>query len=93
MKNIPLRKCVGCGLKAQKENFIMVLRSPKSQKDVNFTVLYGGNKSGGRSAYVCISEECLSKAKKARRLEKTFRTKIDSKIYDLIEEEIKNYEK
>ena len=71
----------------------MVLKSPKSQKDITFTVLHGMNKSGGRSAYICVNNECLNKAKKARRLEKSFRTKIDSKIYDLIEEEIKNYER
>ena len=93
MNNIPVRKCVSCGIKAQKENFIMVLKSPKSQKDVTFTVLRGGNKPSGRAAYICINEKCLEKAKKNRRFEKIFRMKINSNIYELIEKEIKNYER
>ena len=92
MTSIPLRKCIGCGVKKTKQEFLMVLKSPKSQSSVDFKVLQGGNKSAGRSAYVCFSSECLMKAKKARRLERTFKTKIESTIYDTIEKEISNHE-
>lgn len=40
------------------------------------------NKLGGRGAYICRNEECISTAKKRRALSKHFKTAVDDKIYD-----------
>lgn len=87
---VPLRKCIGCGEKKEKKEFVMVVRPPKSQKDAQLFLSPGGNKSGGRSAYICTNNECLKKVKKARRLERTFRTRISNQIYEKLEKVINN---
>lgn len=92
MNSIPIRKCISCGVKKPKKDFIMVVKSPKYKESVCFKVLHGGNKSEGRAAYICSNNECLEKARKAKRLEKSFRMKVDFEIYNLIEREIENYD-
>ena len=91
-KHIPLRKCIGCGIKNSKENFIMVVNPPKKENSPVY-VDFGKNKKTGRSAYMCFDMECLKKARKTRRLERTFSCKIESRIYDDIEKAIQNHER
>ena len=92
MNSKPLRKCIGCGLKKYKEEFLMVSRPPKSDTSSPLTISNGKNKKGGRSAYICKSVDCIRKAKKARRLERTFPRKVNFEIYDNLEKMIKNNE-
>ena len=39
-------------------------------------------KANGRGAYICDNVECLEKAIKTKRLERTFETKISEEIYE-----------
>lgn len=84
-KYIPLRKCIGCGERKEKKDFLMIVHPPKNSENTNLTVLKGGNKSGGRSAYICANNDCLKKAQKGRRIEKTFRMRVDNNIYSELE--------
>lgn len=70
----------------------MVSRPPKNSPKNSLEVSEGKNKSGGRSAYICKNEECLKRAKKARRLERSFKGKVSSEIYEEIERIIANNE-
>ena len=45
-------------------------------------------KAAGRGAYLCPSAACLAKARKAKRLERTFEVPIPDGIYDRLTEEI-----
>lgn len=63
----------------------MISRLPKNSLENSLEVSEGKNKSGGRSAYICKSEECLKKARKARRLERSFKGKVSNEIYEEIE--------
>ena len=92
MNSVPIRKCISCGIRKPKMDFIMVVKSPRYKESVSFRVLPGRNKPEGRAAYICSNNECLEKARKTKRLEKSFRMKIDGDIYNLIEKEIKNYD-
>lgn len=92
LENLPVRTCIGCGKKDEKSKFIMVSRPPKSSLKNSLEVSEGKNKSGGRSVYICKSEECLKKARKARRLERNFKGKVLSEIYEEIERIITNNE-
>lgn len=92
LKNLPLRTCIGCGKKDEKSKFVMVSRPPKSSPENSLEVSAGKNKNGGRSAYICKNEECLKKARKTRRLEKSFKGKVPSEIYEEIERIIANNE-
>ncbi len=85
LKNLPVRTCIGCGKKDEKSKFVMISRPPKNSFENSLEVSEGKNKSGGRSAYICKSEECLKKARKARRLERSFKSKVSNEIYEEIE--------
>lgn len=92
LKSLPLRTCIACGEKDEKSKFVMVSRPPKSSPKNSLEVSEGKNKSGGRSAYICKNEECLKRARKARRLERSFKGKVSSEIYEEIERIIANNE-
>ena len=82
-RKIPLRKCVGCGEMKDKRELVRVVRNKEGEISVD---LYG--KKPGRGAYICRSAECLTKAQKAKRLEKAFSTSIAPEIYDAMKKEI-----
>lgn len=77
-KKIPMRMCVGCREMKPKKELVRVVKSPEGEISVDFT-----GKKSGRGAYICRSNECFSKAKKARCLEKAFSCRIDDSIYEV----------
>ena len=84
-KKIPMRKCMGCGEMKPKKELVRVVKTPEDEIVLDLT-----GRKNGRGAYICRSAECLAKARKARRLEKSFSCKISDEIYDSMEEELKN---
>ncbi|MCR5149640.1 MAG: YlxR family protein [Clostridiales bacterium] len=83
--NKPLRKCTGCNQMKPKQELVRVVRSPEGEVSLDLT-----GKKPGRGAYVCRSEECLKKARKAKRLERAFVMAISDEIYEKMEEEMRN---
>lgn len=82
-KHIPMRTCVGCGVNKAKKDLIRVVRTPESKIELDFI-----GKKSGRGAYICPDSECLTKAIKAKQLERALKTKIDDEIKSLLEAEI-----
>ena len=76
-QQIPMRTCIGCGTEKPKKELVRVVRDPEGQLSVDLT-----GKKNGRGAYICHDTECLKKAKKGRRLEKTFSMQIPDEVYD-----------
>lgn len=68
-----------------KKELVRVVRSKEGEISLDLT-----GRKAGRGAYICRSAECLKKARKARRLEKSFSCRIDDAIYDSMEEELKS---
>ena len=81
-KKIPVRQCVGCGEMKNKKDMMRVLRTPEGD-----TVLAKTGKKNGRGAYLCISKECLQKARKNKGLERSFKMSIPNEVYDSLEKE------
>lgn len=77
MKSLPQRSCIGCNTKKDKKDLIRIVKS----KDGNISIDKTG-KANGRGAYICNNVECLEKAIKSKRLERTFEKSIDSEIYE-----------
>ncbi|MCL2088692.1 MAG: YlxR family protein [Oscillospiraceae bacterium] len=75
--SVPLRKCVACGLMKPKSELIRIVRSSDMLYGID-----GGGKLPGRGAYVCKITDCAEKAKKQKKLERSFRGKIPAQIYD-----------
>lgn len=81
-KKIPIRQCVGCGEMKSKKEMMRVLKTTEEE-----IVLDKTGKKNGRGAYLCMSKECLLKARKNRGLERSFKMSIPSDVYDSLEKE------
>ena len=84
-KKIPLRKCTGCGEMKPKKELVRVVKTPEDEILIDLT-----GRKNGRGAYICRDVECLKKARKAKRIEKSFRCSIPDEVYDKMEEELKS---
>ena len=82
-KKVPVRRCVGCNTQKPKKELVRIVRSAEGAITVDLT-----GKMPGRGAYLCRSTQCLAKARKAKRLERTFEVPIPDGIYDRLTEEI-----
>lgn len=67
----------GCNTKKDKNQLIRVVKSKEESISIDKT-----GKAAGRGAYLCDNIECLEKAVKSKRLERTFETKISEEIYE-----------
>lgn len=84
MKSIPQRTCIGCNeIKAKKE-LIRIVKNKEGQIFIDKT-----GKANGRGAYICDNIECLEKAIKTKKLERTFETQISEDIYNELRQTIK----
>ncbi len=84
MKKIPQRTCIGCGEKKNKKDLIRVVKNKEGEISIDKT-----GKANGRGAYICDCMECLEKAIKSKRLEKSFEMKIEDEIYENLREVLK----
>jgi len=82
-KKIPLRKCTGCGEQKPKKELVRVVKTPNGEILLDLT-----GKASGRGAYICNNAECLKKAQKSKRIERTFEMTIPDEVYKQMEEEI-----
>lgn len=86
-KKIPLRKCMGCGEMKPKKELVRIVKTPDEEIVLDLT-----GKKNGRGAYICRSAECLKKARKSKRIEKSFQCHIPDEVYDKMAEELMNDE-
>ena len=86
-KKIPLRQCVGCGEMKSKKEMLRVLKTTEGPIVLDVT-----GKKNGRGAYLCKSAECLSKARKNKGLERSFKMSIPDEVYENLEKEFKEIE-
>ena len=85
MKNIPQRSCVICRTQKNKNELLRIVKNKE-----NIVRIDEKEKESGKGAYICYNMDCLEKAKKTKKLEKSLDTKIDEEIYMKVEEIIKN---
>lgn len=76
-KKIPMRKCIGCNESKSKKELVRIVRSPEGEICIDTT-----GKKNGRGAYICNDAACLKKARKSKRLERTFECSIPDAVYD-----------
>ncbi len=86
-RKIPMRMCVGCGEMKPKKELIRVVKTAQGEI---FIDLHG--KANGRGAYICKSEDCLNRAIKAKRLERTFETQISNDVYETLKKDLNQNE-
>jgi len=81
MKQQPQRMCSGCRARKEKGELVRVVRSPEGEISLDAT-----GKKNGRGAYLCPDANCLKLARKARRLERTFKGAVPDDVYQALEE-------
>ena len=86
-KKIPMRQCVGCGEMKSKKDMMRVLKSVDGSIVLDMT-----GRKNGRGAYLCMSKECLTKARKNKGLERAFKMTIPQDIYENLEKEFEEGE-
>ncbi len=84
-KKVPLRMCLGCQEMKPKRELIRIVKNKENEISVDFT-----GKKQGRGAYICKSLECFEKARKGKRLEKAFESKIDEDIYEMLKKQLED---
>ncbi len=77
MKNIPQRTCIGCNIKKDKNDFIRIVKDNQNNISIDRT-----GKANGRGAYICDNIECLEKAIKNKKIEKSFKMQIEESVYE-----------
>lgn len=77
MKNLPKRICIGCNETKLKKELIRIVKNNEEKIFVDKT-----GKANGRGAYICNNIECLEKAIKTKKLERTFEKTIEPEIYE-----------
>lgn len=73
----PLRTCIACRKKGEKNNFIKVVKN----KDGSIAI-EKDKKLEGRGAYLCKNIECVKKCQKSRALNRIFKTEIPQNLYE-----------
>ena len=85
MKNIPQRTCIGCNEKKDKKEFIRIVKDNQNNISIDRT-----GKANGRGAYICDNIDCLEKAIKNKKIEKSFKMSIDNCVYENLRTVINN---
>jgi hypothetical protein len=83
VKKKPMRMCVGCQEMKPKKELVRIVRTPEDTIEIDYT-----GKKSGRGAYICPQQECLVLAEKGKRLEKSFKQKIGSEVYEILKQEL-----
>ena len=83
LKKLPQRTCIGCNTQKDKKDLIRIVKNKEGEISLDKT-----GKLPGRGAYICDNSECLEKAIKMKRLERSFEMKIDNSVYELLRNNI-----
>ncbi len=78
-----MRMCVGCREMKEKRELLRIVKNAEGQ--ISFDRV---GKAPGRGAYICRSEECLTKAVRQHQLERALETRIDEGVFAQLREEI-----
>lgn len=81
-KKVPMRQCIGCGCMKNKKEMMRVLKDAEGNISLDVT-----GRKNGRGAYLCVSEECMQKARKNKGLERSFKMSIQAEVYESLERE------
>ena len=82
-KKIPQRQCMGCRERKAKRELIRVVRGTDGNVSLDFS-----GKLNGRGAYICPDPACLTKAQKAKSLERSLEVPIPQEVYDRLSKEM-----
>ena len=68
-RRVPIRTCVVCRQTSEKKTLLRVVRAPEKEGGAMSVDAVG--RANGRGAYICASAECIEKAIKQKRFERS----------------------
>ena len=77
VKKIPQRTCIGCNEKRDKNVLIRIVKNNRGEIFIDKT-----GRQDGRGVYICENIECMKKAIKDKKIEKSFKISISEEIYE-----------
>ncbi|GAB6180693.1 YlxR family protein [Desulfotomaculum defluvii] len=81
VKKVPLRMCIGCQEMKPKRELTRVVRTPQDTVEIDPT-----GKKSGRGAYLCPNMDCLQRAIKGKRLERSLEKVISPEIIETLKQ-------
>lgn len=72
-----LRRCISCQIQKDKKELIRIVKPKDGDLEIDLT-----GKKNGRGAYICKNEECLNKAKKTKKIERTFEIEVSEEFFE-----------
>ena len=85
VRKVPMRQCLGCNEHRPKKELLRVVRTPEGEIVLDFT-----GKRSGRGAYICHNVDCLKKARKSKRIDRSLNVCVPEEVYDRMERELDN---
>jgi predicted RNA-binding protein YlxR (DUF448 family) len=73
-RRVPLRTCVVCRQTSAKKALLRVIRRPENEG--GGIAIDPSGKANGRGAYICASAECIDKAMKQKRFERSLKVSV-----------------
>ncbi|MDW5300694.1 MAG: YlxR family protein [Sedimentibacter sp.] len=86
-RKIPLRKCIGCMESFPKKELCRIVKNKDNEIKFDAT-----GKLNGRGTYICKKTDCLDKAIKSKRLQKSLESEIPEEVYEALKLEISKNE-
>lgn len=84
VKKVPQRKCIACQERGDKKSLVRIVKTKENQ-----IFLDPSGRANGRGAYVCATEDCLTKAIKSKALNRAFKMNVDDEVYSHLLDELK----
>lgn len=82
-KKVPVRQCIGCGSKKNKNELIRVVQDAEGK-----IILDKAQRANGRGAYLCGDAACVRLAGKKKAFSRIFDPPIPGEIYEELAQEL-----
>jgi predicted RNA-binding protein YlxR (DUF448 family) len=80
VRRVPIRSCVVCRQTSEKKTLLRVVRAP--EKDGGGVAVDPTGRANGRGAYICASLDCIEKAAKQKRFERSLSAPVPAALTD-----------
>ena len=80
VRRVPIRSCVVCRQTSEKKTLLRVVRTP--EKDGGGVMVDPTGRANGRGAYICAALECIEKAAKQKRFERSLSVSVPASLTD-----------
>jgi len=82
-KHRPVRQCMGCRSRREKQELLRVVRTPQNQVELD-----PSGKKPGRGAYLCPTSTCLERAISTNAFSRALNFKLDRELVEALRRQL-----